>query len=102
MNARDVVERLLEMSADSDHGGEYLDEYLDDTARELLAILCSNLAFAAAAWRGKSVRKNHARERANEYVAGIRTVLEVWQNADVEVLDGPSLATSSLGTVFLD
>lgn len=102
MNARRAVERLLEMSADPEHGMKLLDEYLDDTAIELLTILCGNLAFAAAAARGKSRHKGQARERAIEYVESIATVLHVWQSADVEVIDGPGLASSSLDTIFVD
>ena len=102
MNARRAVERLLEMSADPEHGMELLDQYLDDTAIELLTILCGNLAFAAAAARGKSRRKNQARERAIEYVESIGTVLHVWQGADVEVIDGAGLTNSSLDAIFAD
>lgn len=102
MSTRRAVERLLELTIDSDCGGDDLDDYLDDTARELLLILCSNLALASAGLRGKSRRKCEMRERAQEYAAGIGAVLDAWRCSDIEVIDGPRLADSSLGATLMD
>ena len=102
MNARRAVERLLELSSDADDGSDTFNQYIDDTAIELLTVLCSNLSFALAAVSGKSVRKNEARERVVEYVAGISTVLDVWQSTAIEVVDGPGLSDSPIDTVILD
>ena len=102
MSTRRAVERLLELTIDSDCGGDDLDEYLDDTARELLIILCSNLALASAGLRGKSRRRCEMRERAREYADGIGAVLEALRCSEVEIIDGPRLDDSSLGARLMN
>ncbi len=99
MDPRVAVQRLLELDEDGDADLDRLAAHLDDTALELLTALCHSLSLATAVACGKSHRRGEAREQAAECVAGINMILEVWQMADVEVVDGPGLEFSILGQI---
>jgi hypothetical protein len=100
MDPRGAVRRLLELRDDRDP--ELFDEELDDAAIELITALCSHLSLAVAVAQGKSARRDEARQRAAEYLAGIETVLEVLAAAEVEVAGGPHFCDAALGCLLVD
>lgn len=100
MDSRGAVRRLLDLHEDGDP--ELFDGELDDVAIELIAALCSHLSLAVVAAQGKSARRDEARQRAAEYLAGIEMVLEVLVSADVEVTDGPHFCDAALSSLLVD
>ena len=100
MDPRGAVRRLLDLHEDGDP--ELFEDELDDVAIELITALCSHLSLAVAAAQGKSARRDEARQRAAEYLAGIEMVLEVLVAGDVEVADGPHFCDAVLGSLLVD
>lgn len=97
MDPRIAVQRLLDLHEDGDFDADDLDEHLDDAARELLAALCTCLSFALGATRGAGLVHDQARVWLGQCVDAINMILEVWDMADVEIVDTPFLDEYELG-----
>ncbi len=97
MDPQAAVARLLELQTDGDIDPELLDEYLDETALELLSAICACLSFAVAGGKGTSPLHERAREQISQCVDAINMVFEVWEMADVEIVPKPFMDEYALG-----
>lgn len=97
MDPRAAVQRLLDLHEEGELDIDGLDQHLDDTARQLLSALCTCLSFAVGATRGTGVQSDQAREWMGQCVDAINMIFEVWEMADVEIVDAPYLDEYELG-----
>ena len=97
MDPRAAVRRLLELQSGDDIDATVLDEHLEDTALQLLGALCTCMSFALSGSRGTGVLHDQARQYLEQCVGATNMVLEVWEMADVEILNEPYFDERELG-----